>query len=92
MVAAAVADDVEAGLAQLLAVGSGRALARTVALGVGSAALYLALYVFAGPLVEQSAKGGWMFVIPVAIAFLVSMVHGSFTGHFWDVLGFKAKK
>jgi len=75
-----------------MAVERSRALARTVALGVGSAALYLALYLFAGQLVERSAQGGWMFVIPVAIAFLVSMVHGAFTGHFWDVLGFKAKK
>ena len=70
----------------------GKALARTVALGVGSAALYLALYLFAGQIVERSAHGGWMFVVPVAIAFLFSMMHGAFTGHFWDVLGFKAKK
>jgi hypothetical protein len=75
-----------------MAVGSGKALARTVALGVGSAVLYLALYLLAGQIVERSAQGGWMFVIPVAIAFLFSMVHGAFTGHFWDVLGFKAKK
>ena len=75
-----------------MAVERSRVLARTVALGVGSAALYLALYLFAGQLVERSAQGGWMFVIPVAIAFLFSMVHGAFTGHFWDVLGFKAKK
>lgn len=75
-----------------MAVERGKALARTVALGVGSAALYLALYLFAGQIVEWSAKGGWMFALPVAIAFLFSMVHGAFTGHFWDVLGFKAKK
>ena len=75
-----------------MAIERGKALARTVALGMGSAALYAALYLLAGQIVERSAQGGWTFVIPVAIAFLFSMVHGAFTGHFWDVLGFKAKK
>jgi hypothetical protein len=30
--------------------------------------------------------------VPVAMAFLFSLVHGAFTGHFWDVLGIKARK
>ena len=75
-----------------MAIGIGKGLARTVVLGMASAALYLGLYLFAGQIVERSAQGGWMFVIPVGIAFLFSMVHGAFTGYFWDVLGFKAKK
>ena len=70
----------------------GKAVARTLALGIGSAALYLALYLLSGQLVAWSSLGGWTFLIPVAIAFLFSMVHGAFTGHFWDVLGFQAKK
>jgi len=54
--------------------------------------LYLVLYLMADRMVAWSAQGRWMFVLPVGIAFLFSMVHGAFTGHFWDVLGFKAKK
>lgn len=28
--------------------------------------------------------------VPIAIAFLLSFVHGAFTGLFWDVIGLKA--
>jgi hypothetical protein len=70
----------------------GKAAARTVALGIGSVVLYLVLYLMADRMVAWSAQGRWMFVLPVGIAFLFSMVHGAFTGHFWDVLGFKAKR
>jgi hypothetical protein len=38
-------------------------------------------------------KGNWLFVlIPIFIAFVLSYVHGAFTGLFWDVVGLKAKK
>jgi hypothetical protein len=30
--------------------------------------------------------------IPLAVALVFSLVHGAFTGHFWDLLGFRAKK
>ena len=66
--------------------------ARTLILGLASAGLYAALYLYSEELLAWSAKGQWMFVLPVAIAFIFSMVHGTFTGLFWDVLGIKAKK
>lgn len=34
----------------------------------------------------------WYFLIPILIAFMFSKVHGDFTGHFWDALGFKPAK
>jgi hypothetical protein len=73
-------------------VSAGRQLVRTVTLGVISAALYLLLYLFEGPLLQLSSQGGWYFVIPIGIAFGFSSAHGAFTGGFWDVLGIKAKK
>jgi hypothetical protein len=46
-----------------------------------------------------AAKGGemrhgtWLFVlVPIVIAFVLSYVHGAFTGLFWDAVGLKAKK
>ncbi|MGF1644332.1 MAG: hypothetical protein ACFCUJ_11850 [Thiotrichales bacterium] len=67
------------------------AMNRVVIYGVLSAALYALLYVLADPILELSQRGHWYFVIPIAIAFAVSFVHGNFTGYFWDLLGFKAK-
>lgn len=45
------------------------------------------------------AKGGemiegnpWHVLVPIAIAFILSYVHGAFTGHFWETLGLTAAK
>ena len=61
--------------------------------GFGSltAVLYFLLFYFEDEIVEITSKGGWSFLIPVAIAFAVSYGHGNFTGAFWDWLGIKAK-
>ena len=34
----------------------------------------------------------WQVVIPVVIAFAISLAHGIFTGLFWDVMGLKPAK
>jgi hypothetical protein len=67
----------------------------TVALGTVSTSLYGGLYAYSGELVElaemtRDGEKGW-FVVPIAIAFLFTLVHGAFTGYFWDLLGLKAK-
>lgn len=42
-----------------------------------------------GTLVE----GNWLNVlVPIIVAFVMSYVHGAFTGMFWDSLGLKAAK
>lgn len=64
---------------------------RTVALGAVSLVLYLALFVNEHAVLEASITGEWGFMVPIAIAFLFSFVHGAFTGGFWDMLGLKAK-
>ena len=68
-----------------------RALLRTLLYGTASIGLYLLLYLFHEPILTASQKGGWYFLVPIGIAFMFSMVHGNFTGYFWDVLGVKAK-
>lgn len=69
-----------------------RALSRTLIYGAISIALYFALYLFADPILERSQQGHWYFILPIAIAFVFSAVHGSFTGQFWDLFGIKAKQ
>lgn len=66
--------------------------ARMLALGALTVGLYLALFMNEASVLEISRRGHWWFLVPVAIAFLFSFVHGAFTGLFWDVLGIKAKK
>lgn len=64
--------------------------------GLMSAALYYGLYTFnddirhAAEMTNQGDKT--MFMLPLGIAFLFSIVHGIFTDRFWEALGLKAKR
>lgn len=73
-----------------------RALSATLSLGAASLVLYLLLFHFADRLTEiaRLARNGQAFyaLVPLAIAMAFSFVHGAFTGHFWDLLGLRAKK
>ncbi len=69
-----------------------RLVAKVVLFGSGSLGLYLALFLLGDWIIHFTVQGGWYFLIPVGIAFLFSYIHGSFTDHFWDVLGIKARK
>lgn len=75
---------------------SSRALAITLTLGAASALLYLLLFLFADRLIELAAAtrdGTKLYaLVPLAVAMVFSFVHGAFTGHFWDLLGLRAKK
>ena len=68
-----------------------RAFMRTALFGVISIGLYSMLYLFADQILAYSKQGGWFFVVPISIAFVFSIVHGNFTGQFWDLFGVKAK-
>lgn len=66
----------------------------TAVFGVGSLALYLLLFAYSNELVtlatETRQGQKWLFIVPIVIAFVFSWVHGSFTGHFWELLGIRA--
>ncbi len=68
----------------------------TVGLGTLVLALYGLLYVYSEELIamaRQVANGDkTFFLAPIVIAFVFSLAHGAFTGHFWDLLGLKPKK
>lgn len=75
---------------------SPRALIVTLALGAASAGLYFLLFLFGDQLPALAAatrQGDKLYaLVPLAIAMVFSFVHGAFTGHFWDLLGLRAKK
>ncbi len=71
---------------------TGRQITKALSLGLVTLTLYLALYLLEERILQISSRGRWYFLVPVAIAFVFSLVHGAFTAHFWDMLGVKAKK
>ncbi|MYL84960.1 hypothetical protein GTA51_17755 [Desulfovibrio aerotolerans] len=58
--------------------------------GLGSVALYAAVYQFQDILLTTSARGGAYTVLPIATVFLFSWIHGTFAGTLWEVLGVTA--
>ena len=72
----------------LLGIGSRDRNVRTVLLGVLSLTLYVMLFSYEEAVLAASTDS---FLVPIAIAFVFSFVHGAFTSGFWDMLGFKAK-
>jgi len=59
--------------------------------GTLSVALYYLLFQNERFLLDLSIEPVWSVVMPIAVAFLFSIVHGNFTGYFWDALGVKAR-
>lgn len=68
----------------------------TLALGVLSASLYMLMFKFSPALIhlsEMTRQGDKLgAIIPIAIAFVFSYVHGSFTAQFWSSLGLKPRE
>ncbi len=63
-----------------------------VVTGIISVALYAALLLNQDMVNNNFAKGGLYAFLPIITAFVFSFIHGSFTGHFWTVLGIEASK
>ena len=79
-----------------LSVSRGRALVLTIGLGTLSVLLYVLLLQFSDRLTALAAAtrdGHKLYaIVPLVVAMVFSFVHGAFTGHFWDLLGLRAKK
>jgi len=63
-----------------------------IILGIISLGLYVGLLTQQEVVNEYFTKGGVYAFLPIAAAFLFSVVHGNFTGNFWTVLGVEASK
>lgn len=64
-------------------------------LGLLSFALYACLFYTSDLLTDlavQTRQGNKHYcLIPIGLALLFSLIHGAFTGHFWDSLGIKPR-
>ncbi len=63
-----------------------------IVMGIISIALYTTLLLKQDLLNNTFSKGGWYALLPIIMAFIFSYFHGSFTGHFWTVLGVEAAR
>ena len=68
-------------------------LAKAIAYGTASIALYALLFAYADETVElarRTREGETiLFLVPIAVALVFSAVHGGFTGHFWAAIGLR---
>ncbi len=67
-------------------------IGKLIAYGLGSCALYGAVYHFQDLIMNNFAKGGLYTALPIATVFLFSWIHGTFAGTLWQVLGIEAVK
>jgi hypothetical protein len=70
----------------------GKPVTAMVVTGVVSVALYAALLLHQDEVNEVFGRRGAYALLPILTAFAFSWVHGTFTGHFWTVLGVEASK
>ena len=63
-----------------------------IVMGIISVALYATLLAKQDLVNSTFAKGGLYALLPIITAFVFSYFHGTFTGHFWTVLGVEASK
>jgi hypothetical protein len=69
---------------------NGKLIGQTLAWGLGTVALYAAVFLNAGTVMNYFTRGGWYAALPVGSVFLFSYVHGSFSNNVWEVLGIRA--
>jgi F0F1-type ATP synthase assembly protein I len=67
-------------------------VAALVVTGIISVALYAVLLAKQELVNSTFGKGGLYAFLPIVTAFVFSFIHGTFTGHFWTVLGVEAAK
>ncbi len=69
-----------------------KALKNTIAFGVLSTALYLAVFLNEDLVTKFFTKGGIYCVLPVFTAIIFSFVHGAFTGNFLSAIGIEPSR
>lgn len=60
--------------------------------GALTAGLYAAVFTHQHFVMTYFTKGGVFALLPVALVFAVSYVHGNFTSSFWSALGIEGSK
>ena len=67
-------------------------LIKTLFLGLISILSYIIFFINENWVIENFTKGNWFAILPIITAFIFSLIHGAFAGHFIKLLGFEEKK
>jgi hypothetical protein len=68
----------------------GKLFGKTIAYGLGTLALYAAVFLNSDTVMHYFTRGGWYAALPVVTVFMVSFVHGNFSHNVWEVMGIRA--
>ena len=68
----------------------GKLIGKTIAYGLGTVAIYAAVFLNSDTVMNYFTRGGWYAALPVATVFLFSWVHGTFSHNVWEVMGISA--
>jgi hypothetical protein len=66
-------------------------VAKTIALGVLTAAFYAAVFWKSDALMKLFTRGGLYAALPIATAIIFSFAHGAFASSLWSLLGIHAR-
>lgn len=69
---------------------SGKLIGKTIAYGLGTVALYAAVFLNSDTVMNYFTRGGWYAALPVSTVFLFSWIHGTFSHNVWEMLGIRA--
>ena len=67
-------------------------IGKMLVMGIISVMLYVVLLSKQSIINDYFSRGSLFAFLPIAVAFIFSIVHGSFTANFWTVLGIEASK
>jgi hypothetical protein len=70
----------------------GKLIRRTIGLGLGSVALYAAVFTNSDIIMKYFTKGGIFAALPIVTVFAFSFVYGPFTSNLWSLMGIEATK
>ena len=70
----------------------GKLIRRTIGLGLGSVALYAAVFTNSDAVMTYFTRGGVFAALPIITVFAFSFVYGPFTSNLWSLLGIEATK
>lgn len=65
---------------------------KTLVFGTLTAALYAAVFLNGGTVMNYFTRGGWYAALPIATVFVFSFFHGAFANYLWLALGIEAVK
>jgi hypothetical protein len=67
-------------------------LGKTILFGLGTVAMYAAVFTNTDTIMKYFTRGGWYAALPIATVFVFSFIHGAFASNLWSALGIEARK